>query len=146
MKKYCSRILLVLSILLTACIKNDIPYPVVPLEVLGVSGEGFTCSEADIDRKNRTVTLHLEETTDISRVQIDSISITSGGTSSVPLSGEFDLRGNLPITLSLYQDYEWTLHAEQPIERILRSKIRLAAQNSMLRPKPQPLTSLLERT
>ena len=127
MKKFCSRILLALSILLTACIKNDIPYPVVVLDILGVSGEGFTCSESDIDRKNRIVTLHLEETTDISRVQIDSISITSGGKSSVPLSGEFDLRGNLPITLSLYQDYEWTLHAEQQIERIFTVKNQIGS-------------------
>ena len=127
MKKSCSRILLALSLLLTACIKNDIPYPVVELEVLGVSGKGFTCAESDIDRKNRIVTLHLDETTDISRVQIDSISITSGGKASVPLSGEFDLRGNLPITLSLYQDYDWTLHAEQQIERIFTVKNQIGS-------------------
>ncbi len=127
MKKFCSRILLALSILLTACIKNDIPYPVVVLDILGVSGEGFTCSESDIDRKNRIVTLHLDETTDISRVQIDSISVSSGAKSSVPLSGEFDLRGNLPITLSLYQDYEWTLHAEQQIERIFTVKNQIGS-------------------
>ena len=127
MKKFCSRILLALSILLTACIKNDIPYPVVILDILGVSGEGFTCSESDIDRKNRIVTLHLDETTDISRVQIDSISVSSGAKSSVPLSGEFDLRGNLPITLSLYQDYEWTLHAEQQIERIFTVKNQIGS-------------------
>ena len=127
MKKSCSRILLALSLLLTACIKNDIPYPVVELEVLGVSGKGFTCAESDIDRKNRIVTLHLDETTDISRVQIDSISITSGGKASVPLSGEFDLRGNMPITLSLYQDYDWTLHAEQQIERIFTVKNQIGS-------------------
>ena len=127
MKKSCSRILLALSLLLTACIKNDIPYPVVELEVLGVSGKGFTCAESDIDRKNRIVTLHLDETTDISRVQIDSISITSGGKTSVPLSGEFDLRGNMPITLSLYQDYDWTLHAEQQIERIFTVKNQIGS-------------------
>ena len=36
---------------------------------------------------------------------------------SRPLSGEFDLRSPLYVTLSLYQDYEWTIVAEQPIER-----------------------------
>ena len=35
---------------------------------------------------------------------------------SQPLSGEFDLRAPLYVTLSLYQDYEWTIVAEQPIE------------------------------
>lgn len=36
---------------------------------------------------------------------------------SQPLSGEFDLRAPLYVTLSLYQDYEWTIVAEQPIAR-----------------------------
>lgn len=35
-----------------------------------------------------------------------------------PLSGEFDLRADLPVVLSLYQDYEWTLRAEQTITRV----------------------------
>ncbi|MFQ8805060.1 MAG: hypothetical protein ACLR8Y_08160 [Alistipes indistinctus] len=44
---------------------------------------------------------------------ITEIVITEGGSASVPLSGEFDLRSDLPVTLSLYQDYEWTLKAER---------------------------------
>ena len=103
--------------LLSSCIKNDIPYPVVPVEILGVEGEGFTCGASDIDTKNRVVTLHLDEVTDISRVQIDTIRITEGGKSSVPLSGSFDMRLSQEIVLSLYQEYAWTLRAEQTIER-----------------------------
>ena len=34
---------------------------------------------------------------------------------SAPLTGEFDLRTPQFITLSLYQDYEWELRAEQRI-------------------------------
>lgn len=101
-----------------SCIRNDIPYPVVPLEILAVEGEGFTCSPEDIDAKNRIATLHLEEAVDISRVEISAITITQGGKASVPLSGEFDLRSDLSVVLSLYQDYEWTIRADQPIERI----------------------------
>lgn len=107
----------VVMVLLSSCIENDIPYPVVTLDILGVEGEGFTCEASDIDTKNRVVTLHLDEVTDISRVQIDTIRITEGGSASVPLSGTFDLRTRQEIVLSLYQDYEWTLQAEQTIER-----------------------------
>lgn len=101
----------------SSCIKNDLPYPVVTVEVLGIEGDGFTVSGNDIDKKNRVVTLRLDETTDISKVKITEVSLTEGGTSSVPLIGVFDLRTPLSVTLSLYQDYEWTLRAEQTIER-----------------------------
>ena len=112
---------------LLSCIKNDLPYPVVELSILSVEGTGFTCEASDIDAKNRVVTLHLDETTDISRVENSKIDITDVGKASVPLSGEFDLRSDLSITLSLYQDYEWTLKAEQTIERIFTVESQIGA-------------------
>lgn len=99
---------------LTGCIENDIPYPVVELEILGVEGEGFT---ATIDRLNRKVTLALDETTDISRVRITSVSLTDEAQPSIPLTGIFDMRTPIQVTLSLYQDYYWTIAATQTIER-----------------------------
>lgn len=64
------RLLLYVPMLaLASCIQNDIPYPVVAIDILEVKGEGFTCTASDIDAKLRTVTLHLDEATDISRVR-----------------------------------------------------------------------------
>ncbi len=127
-----SRLVILPLLILVSCIRNDIPYPVVELEILGVTGEGFTCASSDIDTKNRIVTLHLEETTDISCVKISEITITEGGRASVPVSGEFDLRAEQTIVLSLYQDYVWTLRAEQTIERIfsVESQIGTAEFNT----------------
>ena len=89
------RLLLYVPMLaLASCIQNDIPYPVIAIDILEIKGEGFTCTASDIDAKLRTVTLHLDETTDISRVPITEIVITEGGSASVPLSGEFDLRSD----------------------------------------------------
>ncbi|MEG2772314.1 MAG: hypothetical protein RR960_08240, partial [Alistipes sp.] len=62
------------ALLLSSCIKNDIPYPVVALQVLEVQGEGFT--QSGMDPKNRVVTLALDETTDIRKVQINSVKVT----------------------------------------------------------------------
>ena len=46
MKRF-RRLLLMLPVLAAvSCIRNDIPYPVVVLEILGVAGEGFTCEAA----------------------------------------------------------------------------------------------------
>ncbi len=107
-------LLVVLSVAVSGCIENNIPYPVVETEILGIEGEGFTAS---IDRLNRRVELTLDETTDISRVAIDKVVITENARSSVELTGTFDLRQPIEVTLSLYQDYVWTVTATQDIER-----------------------------
>ena len=39
-RRYC---ILLLTLTLGACIRNDIPYPVVSIDILSVQGEGFTC-------------------------------------------------------------------------------------------------------
>ncbi|MEG2492232.1 MAG: PCMD domain-containing protein [Alistipes sp.] len=125
------------ALLLSSCIKNDIPYPVVALQVLEVQGEGFT--QSGMDPKNRVVTLALDETTDIRKVQINSVKVTdvSKMTDKVatgdyvrlsqPLTGAFDMRTPIYVTLSLYQDYDWTIRAEQVIERRFAVKGQIGA-------------------
>ena len=49
--KHLRHILIGILLLLTSCIENSIPYPVVTLQILGVEGEGFTCApEVSIPR------------------------------------------------------------------------------------------------
>ena len=74
--KHLRHILIGILLLLTSCIENSIPYPVVTLQILGVEGEGFTCAPEDINTQERIVTLHLDEQTDISNVKIDKISVS----------------------------------------------------------------------
>ena len=125
--KHLRHILIGILLLLTSCIENSIPYPVVTLQILGVEGEGFTCAPEDINTQERIVTLHLDEQTDISNVKIDKISVTENARSSKPLSGTFDLRTPLYITLSFYQDYEWTIVADQKIERYFEVESQIGA-------------------
>lgn len=117
------------ALLFAGCIKNDVPYPVVELQITDVQGEGFTVGKVDLG--NRQVTLQLDEQTDIRNVQIDAVTLDAQIHSvaldkeellgkvqtSQPLTGTFDLRTPLYVTLSLYQDYDWTITAEQTIER-----------------------------
>lgn len=103
-----------------SCVENDIPYPIVPVEILGMEGPGFTVKE--IDPNQRTVTLTLDERTDIRQVTVSSVRITDKATGGDALTGTFDLRTPRYVTLSLYQDYEWSIRAEQPIERYFRVK------------------------
>ena len=58
-------------LLAASCIDNDVPYPVVELRIAGVEGSGFTVSGISI--ANRTVTLTLDEKTDIRKVGIDKV-------------------------------------------------------------------------
>ena len=131
--KHFRHILIGTLLLLTSCIENSIPYPVVTLQILGVEGEGFTCSPEDINTQERIVTLHLDEQTDISNVKIDKISVTENARSSKPLSGTFDLRTPLYLTLSFYQDYEWTIVADQQIERYFEVESQIGALHRTLR-------------
>lgn len=97
-----------------SCIDNTIPYPVEKMEILDYEGEGF---RAAIDPVTRTVTLTLEEATDITAVKVTRVELTEHATASIPLTGTFDLRMPIEVTLSRYQDYRWTIQAVQPIER-----------------------------
>ena len=127
--KYLYSILVAATALLSvACIKNDLPYPTVELNIDQITGVGFT---ATTDAQQRIVTLKLDETTDIRNVRINDVAfgVVIHNTSldketlinqiklSKPLTGTFDLRSPIYVTLSLYKDYDWTIQAEQTIER-----------------------------
>ncbi len=103
------------ALLLSSCIANDVPYPVIELEIKAVDGVGFT--QKSINTNSGVVTLELDETTDIRAVQITNVDYTEGAESSQSLEGIFDLRTPLTTTLSLYQDYAWQIEAEQTISR-----------------------------
>ncbi len=110
------RILLMAGCLCAAvsCIENTIPYPVEKIEILSYEGVGFT---SQIDPATRTVTLTLEEQTDITAVEVVKADITENGESSVPLTGVFNLASPMKVTLFRYQEYEWTIKAVQSIDR-----------------------------
>ena len=114
---------------LAGCIKNDIPYPLIELRIADIEGEGFTVSENNTAR--REITLRLDEQTDIRNVRIDKATydavihsvkldkeeVLGQMRRSQELVGTFDMYTPIYTTLSLYQDYEWTVRAEQTIER-----------------------------
>ncbi|MDE7130005.1 MAG: hypothetical protein K2O07_06865, partial [Alistipes sp.] len=111
---------------LGGCIENDIPYPVVKLDILSIEADGLL-SSPEIDAGRHSVTLHLEETTDIRAVKIDNVELTEGARSNVAFPGVFDMRTPLYVTLSLYQDFEWTVTARQSIERFFNVENQIGA-------------------
>lgn len=118
--------MLALALTFTGCIKNDIPYPVVEIAIEEIDAEGLD-GAPQIDLAKRTVTLPLLETTDIQNVDITRVAITEGGSSTVAFPGTFDLRTPLYTTLSLYQDYLWTIVATQTIDRYFNVRKQVGA-------------------
>ena len=103
--------------LLAACIQNDLPYPTVKLYITGMTVEGQVGSVV-ISNEEQKVTLELEETVNPKKVKVQTLDITEGGTASIGPDSIVDLTKPLEVTLSLYQDYVWTVEANQTIARI----------------------------
>ncbi len=108
-----------LMFVLGGCIENDIPYPVIKLDIVSLEAEGLKSAPA-INAQDHTVELELKETADIRKVNITNVVVTEGAEMDVTFPGTFDLRNPLYVNLSLYQDYEWTITAKQNIERSFR--------------------------
>lgn len=100
----------------TSCLENDIPYERVEAGFTSMTAEGETAA-ATINSNDRTVTLTMGETTDLANVNITSYTVTDGATLSTDITGGIDLTTNYKVTVSLYQDYEWSIKANQSIER-----------------------------
>lgn len=111
---------------MTGCIDNDLPYPVVELQITSLQAEGII-GEPVIDEVARTVTIELQEQTDIENVKINSVTFTEGAKASVQLQGTHNMRSPLYVTLSLYQDYAWQIVAKQNIERIFSVEGQIGA-------------------
>lgn len=133
---------LTLAALFGGCIKNDLPYPVVEIVFEAVEAEGLD-GAADINLAQRTVTLPLLETTDIRNVEISQATITEGGSSSVAFPGTFDLRTPLYTTLSLYQDYAWSIVATQTIDRYFN--VRKQVGTALIDPANRTATAYVSR-
>ena len=112
-------IYLFLSIfLLAGCIHNDLPYPIVVPHI--TSMEVQDAVEVDINYETHTVTVYVSETTDLKTVVIQSVEFDMElAKPSVELTGVHDLRTPLKFTISTYQEYDWTIRAERPVERYL---------------------------
>lgn len=119
-KTYLFRNIPLISILLlcvNSCIKNDIPYPRIHADFLTFEVEGQS-REALIDADDFNLTVYLKENVDIENVKVSSYSVTEDATvSGVDLSRPIDLTRELHPVLTLYQEYPWTIRAQQPIER-----------------------------
>lgn len=113
-------LLTVLTVAVSSCLNNDIPYPRLQANFLTIVAEGES-QPAVIDSINRTVVFTLPEEVNIAEVKIASYTLAAGCEAvGDTLDNPFDLSTPKTVTLHKYQDYQWTLSAKQTIERYFR--------------------------
>lgn len=99
------------------CIKDDIPYPRIQPNILSLTVEN-ALQATSIDSMNRVATVYLSEEADIYNVSVTDCSITPGASFvGESIEGILDLSSPNYFMLRLYQDYVWTVKAQQTIER-----------------------------
>lgn len=141
-------LLYILAVIFTfsgCAIRNDIPYPIEEgiIEAFEVEGQcdasGTGTASAVINAEQRTVTLYVDDTVDLTNLEITRFSVSSDAdiqvvdptvcddASKFPVKG-FDIPDNLANTrvdfskpvqflLHTYQDYVWTVTVTQVINR-----------------------------
>lgn len=112
-----SVILLMTVVLTGGCIKNDLPYPKIPQNILEIAAAG-QLRPATIDSANYSCKLYLDEETDIRAVSFTEFKVSPDAKCDKNLlEGTWDLSVPITVELTLYQSYQWVISAEQNIER-----------------------------
>ncbi|MGL5773065.1 MAG: PCMD domain-containing protein, partial [Bacteroidales bacterium] len=117
-KKYITRIagmILVFSAL-QGCIENDIPYPRIPLYITGLEVRGASAAPY-FDNEKHEVTVTLADSVNPRKVYVKSVEVTESAQSTIRAGQMLDLTNPVEVKLSLYQEYTWTVRAEQHIDR-----------------------------
>lgn len=139
----------------TGCIENDIPYPKIQPNFTEFVVEG-ELRPAAIDSATRTVTVFLDEAVDIEAVKVLDWGITKDAIfpDSTLMNGTLDMRKPIEVTMSIYQDYVWTITAIQNIERYFTVASQIGTSEidvenltvKALVPKDQPLGAIEVRS
>ncbi|MGL5682269.1 MAG: PCMD domain-containing protein [Marinifilaceae bacterium] len=108
---------------MAGCISNDIPLPVIYGNVEKIEFRGQ--EQCVINTQNRTVTVTLADTVDIQNVLLKSLAVTAKpareheilieATTNLATDTVLNLSNPITFTISTYQEYQWTIIAEQNI-------------------------------
>lgn len=133
-----------LVLLLAGCVENDLPYPTIVGEIKEFEVEGMTSSR--ILDATKTVNVKVADTVDVRDIKINKFVVTDGMTllidsascldyAKFPKAGfawadslegavntRVDFSKKVPVRLSLYQDYDWTIELSREVSRSIKVK------------------------
>lgn len=98
---------------ITSCLENDISYPKTQARITELSVEGAI--DTRYYSATREVAVIFEEGADVSNVLVNSVAFTDGASVSqgnLEAGMYLDLRDTVKVTLSIYQDYVWSIYAD----------------------------------
>lgn len=111
--------LFLFALFAVSCIKYDMSYPRILAEFTEFTAEG--AKSVTIDPATMTVFITLDEQSDLAQVKVQSVALNEKASfKGGDLPSVLDLRNPYKVTLSMYQDYIWTIKAEQPVERYVK--------------------------
>lgn len=103
---------------LGGCITNDLPYPQIVCNITDFMVDGQS-EPAVIDPQTRTVTLTMGELADLQNIALLNYKVEPENCTVEGLTPTLNLIRPAYATLSLYQDYVWTIKAVQNIQRFI---------------------------
>ena len=118
---------IILMLTNTSCIENDIPHPTVEMSITAFRLEDQV-GNTTIDAGLRLVSVDVSETADLEKLVVTEYAfVDTLGRSEIKVGDTLDLLEPLVTDLSLYQDYQWTIKANQPIERYFEIENQVGA-------------------
>lgn len=107
------------AVLSVSCFPNDMSLPRILAQFTKLEVKGGL--ETVIDTEERTVSIVVNEEVELSRLEVETVALNE---KAYFTAGDFpkvlDLSTPMEVMLSMYQDYDWTLTASQPVERYFR--------------------------
>lgn len=113
--------LVIAASLCCSCVfKNDMDYPKVVASITAFEVDGM--KNVTINEAARTVTVDLEESTDMSHLKITKFEVSQDAEIVEEIPEYIDLTSDRQFTLQTYQKYSWTIRATQTIDRYIVCK------------------------
>ena len=107
------------AMLAVSCFPNDISLPRILAQFTKLEVKGGV--ETVINTDDRTVSIVVNEEVELSSLEVETVTLNE---KAYFTAGDFpkvlDLSSPMEVMLSMYQDYDWTLTASQPVERYFR--------------------------
>ena len=115
MRKFFNIVTLLVVIIASSCIKNDIPYPRIVADITAFQVRGQISSTIDI--ANKTVKLDLADTVNLEKVYLLKMEVSNEAKITPEPTSVINLSSPVEYVLTTYQDYIWTVSATQTIDR-----------------------------
>ena len=108
-----------LTAFVVSCFPNDMSLPRVLAQFTKLEVEGGL--ETVINPENRTVSIVVDEQVEMGALVVKTVELNEKANfKNGSFPGVLDLSSPMDVMLSMYQDYDWTISATQPVQRYVR--------------------------